>query len=179
MYFSSVSLLCFWLVYRIRFIGQKKAYKSIFIIFNIIRSTLPIPYTGAAIRSSLKGLIKKNGTPRDTRASRDEGGRRTTHLYLAQPIRAGLSTVKTSTLTTGDHNRAYLFLSQARARARARAFSPSPSFSFLSLVAAPKAISPFAHLSPPWRAIADFIAKLWTDPEERRSRERKELRADR
>lgn len=118
-----------------------------------------------AQRSGSKGLIKKNGALRDTRAS--DGGRWrrrwwATHLYLAQPIRAGLSTVKTSTLTTGDHNRAYLRFSQARALF----FSPSSC-------CCTKGYLPLCSSIAPWRAIADFIAKLWTDPEERRSHERK------
>ena len=92
----------------------------------------------------------------------EETGRWATHLYLAQPIRAGLSTVKTSTLTTEDHNRAYLHLSQARALF----FSPSSR-------CCTKGYLPFCSSIAPWRAIVDFIAKLWTDPEERRSHERK------
>jgi len=114
-----------------------------------------------------KGLIKKNWRASWHKSERRRGRGRwwPTHLYLAQPIRASLSTVKTSTLTTGDHNRAYLRLSQARAL-----------FFYPASRCCTKGYLPFCSSIAPWRAIADFIAKLWTDPEERRSR-KKELRA--
>lgn len=68
---------------------------------------------GQTRRALLRKMARSVTRERATRQRRGwEGG--ATHLYLAQPIRAGLSTVKTSTLTTGDHNRAYLLLSQAR-----------------------------------------------------------------
>lgn len=117
------------------------------------------PYRGRGNGRARTVLLRKMA-----RFVTQERGRRrwATHLYLAQPIRAGLSTVKTSTLTTGDHNRAYLRLSQARALF----FSPSSR-------CCTKGYLPFCSSIAPWRAIADFIAKLWTDPEERRSHERK------
>lgn len=64
------------------------------------------------------GLIKKNGARR--RGKKQHGqpvgvnrgelkGRVGRGVIFAQPIPATLSTVKTWALTTGDHNRAYLF----------------------------------------------------------------------
>lgn len=125
--------------------------------------------TVAAAVGARRGLLRKM-MRFDTRASdrRRRGRWWATHLYLAQPIRAGLSTVKTSTLTTRDHNRAYLHLSQARA------------LSFFPLVAAAKAISPFTHLSLP-DALSRILSRNFEPTggtkiarkKERRERERK------
>jgi len=165
-------------LYRIRrFIKRKKEYKNVFIIFNITRLTLSmILYRDTTIRSSLKGLIKKNGAFRDTRASGDEGEVRATHLYLAQPIRAGLSTVKTSTLTTGDHNRAYLLLLQARARARALSLSPSFSLRlslFLSLVSLlHQRLSPLLLIYRPPDALSRILSQNFEPTQRNDDREK-------